>query len=356
MEEETEPNTEVFIGAPGQPPDLTAGSRLLRARMNHSNAGFFAQVTFALNQIRYCERNGLIPVVYFGRDSVDGENAFYDPSAGDNVWEYYFEPVAGISSAELMARIEDPNDFLSPGQVSELSNKELADLHERNNSSIFNYPYGRNKRRGGSVAWYERQRARARETIGRYLRIKPEILGEVERYTSDHFAGRPIIGAHLRGTDKGTANAATRLMRIIGPREYFPHVDRFLSDHDGARVFVATDQTQYVEAFRKRYGERLIVREALRATGAVNVFQQSGDAYRKGLEVLIDALLLARCKHLLKCTSAVGEYAVYFNGQLTCLDLNHANNRLSPLQRWWAEFGRWRRRNILKKRLTKARE
>ena len=49
--------------------------KILLIRMNHSYAGFFSYVTFALNQLRYCEAAGFHPVVYFGPRSGDGPNA-----------------------------------------------------------------------------------------------------------------------------------------------------------------------------------------------------------------------------------------------------------------------------------------
>ena len=54
-----------------------------------------------------------------------------------------------------------------------------------------------------------------------------------------------------------------------------------------------------------------------------------GNYYTKGEDVLIDCLLLSKCDFLLKCTSAVGEYALYFNPQLRCIDLNHTQDNLS---------------------------
>ena len=38
--------------------------------------------------------------------------------------------------------------------------------------------------------------------------------------------------------------------------------------------------------------------------------------------LIILCRLLARCSELLKCTSAVGEFAVYFNPELRCTDMN----------------------------------
>ena len=70
--------------------------------------------------------------------------------------------------------------------------------------------------------------------------------------------------------------------------------------------------------------------------GNVNAFQESQEAassappggaaafkaYKKGEDVLIDCLLLAKCDALLKCTSAVGEFAAYFNPRLVVTDMN----------------------------------
>ena len=62
---------------------VDAEERFLRIRMNHSNAGFFAYLTFALNQILHAERRGLRPVVCFGPWSGNGPNAFHDSDRGD---------------------------------------------------------------------------------------------------------------------------------------------------------------------------------------------------------------------------------------------------------------------------------
>tara|TARA_B110000046_G_C12634323_1_gene250010 strand:+ start:344 stop:487 length:144 start_codon:yes stop_codon:yes gene_type:complete len=42
----------------------------------------------------------------------------------------------------------------------------------------------------------------------------------------------------------------------------------------------------------------------------------SGDPYQKGVEVLVDVLLLSRVEFLLKSTTNVAEFAIYFNATL----------------------------------------
>ena len=124
---------------------------------------------------------------------------------------------------------------------------------------------------------------------------------------------------------------------IVPPDRYLPYIEAFLHARPNATLFVATDSTEFVLWFRLRYGTRLIVRDAQRRPG--NVFlDTSVSAYKKGHDVLLDALLLSRCDSLLKSSSSVGEFAIYFNMSLHAhsLDLQfeqhyaHGNHSWQP--------------------------
>ena len=307
---------------------------ILRIRVNHSNAGFFAQVTFALNQLRYAEANRLLPVVYLGPHAEDGPNAFHDPARGENVWDYYFEPVAGLDHEEVLRRLRDEDDPLASEHIVDLPNAFLWYLHAYDPDSIYNYPYGHYRDVEELGPWYERQRRKARPYLAKYVRPKPHIRAAVEEFWRQRLAGCDVVGVHMRGSDKGSADGAPRFMRKLEPEAYFPHIDRFLEGARDGRIFLATDQSQYVERARARYGDRLVVRDALRADAfgeGTNPFQwRDGRGYRKGEEVLVDCLLLARSDLLLHCTSAVGEYALYFNPELRGLDLNRDERAPAP--------------------------
>lgn len=305
------------------------GRKFLLIRMNHSYAGFFSYVTFALNQLRYCEKMGFHPVVHFGPHSGDGPNAFHDPEVGDNTWDYFFEPVDGLSSSELRRRLADPRDPLTPAQVMQLDADFLWYLHAYDPEGIYNYPYGYYKSLsdGELDAWYARQRDSARRLLARYVRPKPHILAKVDAFWQAELAGHDVLGVHMRGSDKGAADASARLSRIIEPDEYFPHIDRFIAETANPRIFLATEQSQFVARTRARYGKRVVARAVTRTDtfGAVSnpIQTPAGSGYLKGEEVFVDCLLLARSQRLLRCTSAVGEYAVYFNEGLQSLNLNH---------------------------------
>ena len=147
---------------------------VLRIVMNHGTAGFFAYVLFAINQLRFAAEHNLIPYIDFGKCTVNGRdhyasggrNQYFESAAGDNMWEYYFEPVSDYKPG-------------MPGyDVRSLPSKTLWTLHEQAETSVFAYPYGRyNDKRGASHVdgWYNAMRfARARWECA--MRIKQHIL------------------------------------------------------------------------------------------------------------------------------------------------------------------------------------
>lgn len=310
---------------------LSAGDRdrdILVIRMNHSNAGFFAQVQFAINQIRFAEVHGMTPVVHYGSDSVDGPNAFYESAAGTNVWEYYFEPVAGLTLDQARELVRGG----ARGRLLTLNHWELWRLHHWEARSVFTYPYGYFREVDDRSTyfddrWWATQRARGRRLVRDYVRVRPEIAEKVDRFVAERF-GPEMLGVHIRGTDKHDTGTGGRLARIVPPEEYFPLVDDWLDRHPDSGVFLATDQMQFRDEMAQRYGARAVWYAELLSSSDINVFQMhEGDGRgnrAKGEEVLIDALLLARCAHLLKCTSAVGEFAQYFAESLPSTDLNFA--------------------------------
>jgi alpha-1,6-fucosyltransferase-like protein len=302
-----------------------AAAKFLVIRMNHHGAGFFAYFTFALNQLKYAERHGLQPVVDFGYDSGTGPNPYFDADHGDNLWDYFFEPVDGPTYREVREMLADPDNPTAPEDLTSLSSEDLWFMHQHDPQSLFGYPYGfyRYKLRY-DAEWFEKNRREANRLIRKYVRLKPNVSDEVNSFVDRHMAGHPVVGVHARGTDKGEAGCMPALRDIVPPEEYIPEIDAYLRDHPGGRIFVATDQRQYIEFFREHYGDIVLFYDSLRSSDHRAPFQlETAGNYRKGWDVLIDALLLSRCDFLLKCSSHVGETALWFNPDLASIDMNY---------------------------------
>ena len=156
----------------------------------------------------------------------------------------------------------------------------------------------------------------------------------------------PVLGVHLRGTDKGKYMSTAGSGRPIGPEEYEPYVSAFLRAHGpNATVFVATDSPSYVAkveqtwpAGRVRYRRDVLRHEDNVAFaggfGRRRASMRSADNYRKGEEVLLDALLLSRCDFLLHSASGVAEFAIYWGSRLhsNSVHMQYSRQRQKP---WW---------------------
>src|SRR5262245_55234293 len=158
-----------------------------------SNAGFCALITYALNGVRLALRDDSIAVIHFDEHK---SNYFYDPSRGDNVWEYYFEPVMGLSSGELQSRLNDGT--FSTSQVHSYLDAEVRYWHQRDPDRIatfwaFAAPQNR-------ALWMAEKRALGRDYVKRFLRVKQQVLTKVDTF-ADRFQGKYTLGVHVRGTD-----------------------------------------------------------------------------------------------------------------------------------------------------------
>jgi len=323
---------------------------VLLATCDHFGHGMFAIVQRVLNQIHYARRFHLEPAVFLGETTFMepqacelGPNPYHFAPAGDNVWEYWFLqpghfrigathvrglPVQSLQVVSVDAVAEDPIRTYGGTRESRLHGMQAAHRLLGPNGSAL---------------------------------IRPEVLARAAslfapwRARSSH-----IIGIHLRGTDK--------LVRPkVPPEAYFPLLDAYLSQHPSALIMLATDDRKYARRLEQRYplGVRMVsrgmgyesaawggaadpvsllreresgMRVRQRAQGLVakgwgrgtrghgtrghgiplsaspQMWRQSG--YQKGLEVLLDALLLSKCDYLLITASAVSEFALWISPHL----------------------------------------
>lgn len=277
-------------------------------------AGFAACMLTVLNHVRHCEREGLTPVVHI---DASCQTRFLDPAHGDNVWEQYFEPVGPWSSDALQRMLADPACAGLTAGLRTVDEATRARI-KTHPDSIYTWIFGhwRDAPPGDLAAWFEEQRRKGRETVRQHVRVKRHVLDEVDRFFERELAGHDVLGLHMRGTDLHYAPP-------VSPGEYFGPIDRYLRAHPGARIFLATDQVQYLELMEARYPGIVRRRECLRSADATAPFEmEAASPYQKGEDVLIDILLLSRCSFLIRGASNIPEMAIYFSDTLESLDLS----------------------------------
>lgn len=292
----------------------------------NTSDGLIAQLNGIVVQLQFAQRMGLVPIIYLHQRSYmfGGPNPYFDSDHGPNVWDYYYEPV-GVSLDELQILIKE-------GKVYTLSTaSELMRLYRWEPRSWFMNPYGyyrsvENRADGEYPAvWWndEREKARAFLNDGT-VRFRPSLLRLVDRFQEVKFP-KHTLGLQLRGSDKFDFGVGPNLSRKVLPEEYFPHINRYLSENpDCDGIFVATDQRQWLKVLEKAYPGKIIsYSEKSLSDSDDNRFHDADEKAARGIEVLVDLLLLSRCNYVIKCHAAVGEMALTLNPDVNFIDLNY---------------------------------
>ena len=281
---------------------------VLKIVINHSNAGLFAYITFALNQLLYAEQQGLFPVVFFGATSgceaggdasTCGPNAYYDEASGPNVWEYYFLQPGNVSLEEIYGMQRAGADIA----IRTLDAQQLWQLHLQERLGVFTHAYGYYedvdaKTMHYDAAWWRGKKLLAHRLIRDYVALREDVLEEATLAVAEMLD--PVvdlreeegaafnIGIHIRGTDKGVWGGARKVNRVVAPEEFARAIDVLLAADDepdagsdergeaqggsdggwrGAgnrrgenaglsrvKLYVATDQRAFRDFFLERYG------------------------------------------------------------------------------------------------------
>jgi hypothetical protein len=287
---------------------LDSYQKVMLIRPGFENGRFFTCVLSALNQIAFCERQNFLPVIDFNASNC---KRFHDTSLGDDIWAYYFKPVAGYTKADIIALIRNDQDRLKARDVVYLDDERITRLCHFDTRSIFHYPLGHWRKNPPSrqYPWIVRNRQRGHLLTSRYIAIKQSILAEVEDYVESHMKGHRVLGIHIRGTDLSYSPP-------VPISAYLDEINRRVDKFGYDRLFLATDQAQYVETLKQRYGGQLIFQSCRRSSDGRNPSDlDRSSAAAWGTEALIDALLLAHCKFVVHGTSALVEFSHYVSSR-----------------------------------------
>lgn len=256
-----------------------------------SGCGFFTFPLIVMNQLLVAKRHGLIgekkPIVY-----LPEEHHYWDCNATHDFWEQWFEPVAVCN---LSWRDVDESD------VWEFSQNSIKTIYY-DYRNIKAYPYN-GKKDYGTPQWIAVNRARAYPVVKEFIRVRPELVEQSEARFSQLVGGKPVLGLHMRGTDK----FVTRKVEVSN---YMYQADRFLRYHEDGLLFVATDDKGYLRRMRQRYGEKIVFLTAMRENGNV-LYNDKVDKNSKSLEALMDMLSLTWADAIVKGWSGVSEFSLY---------------------------------------------
>lgn len=260
-------------------------------------AGFFSIITSTLARLHLAQELGHVPVVDLQtHDSVYQES---EPIRGTrNVWEYYFLPPAG-------RRVED----IGPEPV------------ETDGTWPKGYPYDLS----GSPVY--------RAMWDRYVKLNPHTKDFVGASQGELGISGASLAVHYRGQEMRTA-LGHRFPPTIGQTN--SAISWALDNSDTDQIFLVTEAQQYVDAFRRTWGRRLIVSPSFRLrrrnSYTVTPPPRADHKYLLGLEALRDAILMSHCGAMVCGRSNLSEAAIMLSdgGHKPLVKISQGRNSFRP--------------------------
>lgn len=242
--------------------------------------GFFSVFNTVLGALDFYEKSSK-----WSGLAVDFENKglYYDEKHGPNWWEYYFEPIC--------LGAQDHRDHLLA------YDKILFSLS----------------------AQFEMSNQRGYELIQRYIHLKLHIQKKLDNFIKKNFKNHLVIGIHYRGTDKSSEAPTVSYETVADCLKIDEMYQR------NAKIFVATDEEQFLTFMQETFPGKIISLEAIRSNDKQPIhlsFSENG--YQKGEEALLDCLLLSRCNKIYKMASNLSDTSLKFNPNIEIVHLNRS--------------------------------
>lgn len=276
-------------------------------RQNGAGRGLFSLVSSVVCHLHLSERYGLVPFVDFShvhseyRDSSHSEAGQINRA---NPWEFYFKPVVEIPVvAERDARFS----------MTLASSTGFPDGYPR--KMLISHVQ------------------ELRDIAVRYIQPSVELASELEEVKTHVLAGHKVLGVHFRGQEQKTMPYHPLSPTLA---QMFAAINTAIAKHHFTRIFVASEDQDYVDAILNRFPKLALTLPHFRTRSPVNAYRinpRPMHKYLLGKEILFDAFVLASCDGLVSSTSNVTEFArAYNNGRyLTDLVIDNGLNAANPL-------------------------
>jgi hypothetical protein len=239
-------------------------------------SGLFSELSAVLGGLAHYEA---LPRIYAGlRVDFEDDGLYYDPAAGHNWWEYYFEPLC----------IGRPGGA-AEWPVAAWQHDAFAEAVEHTMS-----------------------RADAALLLARHVRVRAHLKEQVDRYWFDQVKDVHTIGIHYRGTDKVEEAPMVAYESVSEVVSQSLHSTGSIR----SRIFVATDEQPFLDYMLERFAGQVLYRAMRRSVDGRPIHKRSRDGFQGGADAVVDCLLLSRCAELVRTDSNLGLFATFFNPAL----------------------------------------
>jgi glycosyltransferase involved in cell wall biosynthesis len=252
----------------------------------------------------------------------------YGRPVDGNIWLKLFEPLYGLSDAEMNDVASLYHNAARPTTVyNQHREPYLTYIHAYELYRRPTFPFVRSQ--------YHR-------VVTDHIRLRPALAKQIDDFCDREFGERTMIAAHVKHPSHAVEQPGQAMAQV---RSYvdavYEQLDRRGVDRSSPEwgVFLATDQDRVVKVFREEFEDRLsyypdVRRTSLDEDAAYDALDESnkiqeghqvqhlvaadssGWNVRMAEEVIRDMVTMSRCSVLLHVVSNVSTAAAFFNPQL----------------------------------------
>ena len=239
-------------------------------------AGFFSNLQYILIHLEFAEKKKFIPVVDM-QNFPTAYNQKINMYKIKNLWNLYFRNVSNYSLNEV---------YKSKNVYFSTSNKKffLKDYKKKNLKRIFD----------------------------KYVLPNDYILKKTEIFINKNFKNKKTLGVHLRGTDQKIS-----ARHSMPPTIYtiIKIINKKLKKDNYQKIFLLTEELNYYRKLKKLYGKKICAYNVFRAnkTSDFSNFKRPNHKNLLGVENLVEAITLARCREIVYCETNISLFSIFYS-------------------------------------------
>ena len=130
--------------------------------------------------------------------------------------------------------------------------------------------------------------------IHKYINPATDVLNRVDKNAASLLGAQKILAVHFRGGDKIYEITNSHQMREIVDF-YLKTTHQTLKQHKLDCIYLMTDDDNALNEFKREFGDLVMYTDAKRTSGEKGIHYEHPGT-ETGMEVLVDALLAARCE------------------------------------------------------------
>lgn len=174
----------------------------------------------------------------------------------------------------------------------------------------------------GSPQLLERQldRAEAHRLIKKYIHFLPHIQQIAQEFVRKHFKNFYVIGVHFRGTDK--CHEAPRVSYECVLKEIMQAIHGI--HYHKVKIFVATDEQAFLNYLLACFPGKVCYLPDVERSKTSDPLHHchASAAYLVGEGAVLDCILLAQSRLLIRTSSNLSRWSTYLNPHLSVIELN----------------------------------